>query len=241
MKKLVLFTLLLVVIGIIVFLARTPQEEKPAVTSEKQITSTVFQTIVEEEKTDFAELKLSYPKLPNGQYKEVANYVAAAKSDHQKSVKDAEEFAREFGGGAVYQTILNYTIATSSNTTSFIFKLYSYTGGAHGNTGVATFTYKNTDKKLVSLKDVFTDPQYLETISTEARKYLASSLGEYSNKEDIAMGTAPTADNFAAWYLTDTAITFIFGQYQVGPYVIGMPRFAMPKTTVANILNPAFK
>ncbi len=243
MKRAILFVITIIIL-LIFLIILTPYIKKPETSlpsSESVSQTAVFETVTLEEKTDFAELKLSYPKLPPGQYTEVSQFVASVQGEHAQNIRDAEAFAQEFGGGAMYQTILTYAIATSTNTTTFVFQLYTYTGGAHGNTAVLTFTYKNSDRTLVTLKDVFTDATYLRTISAQARTYLYASLGEQSTRDQIDLGTEPNTDNFNAWYMTNDTITFIFGQYQVGPYVIGMPEFPLSKKSVSSIVRPDFQ
>ena len=41
--------------------------------------------------------------------------------------------------------------------------------------------------------------------------------------------------------LTDKNVVFIFGQYQVGPYVLGIQEFPVAKNSILNILMTEYK
>ncbi len=210
-------------------------------------TPTILPMVEEHSTTTYAVMSLSYPKSSKTEYKEIYEFVTKARDgfpfgEDGTTLTDAEmkemqdSIARR---GEQYDFILTTRVATSSRTVSYILELYTDTGGAHGGTGVYTFTY-DTQGKLVTLDRVFTKP-YLEKISTLARAYLSNKLGDNTNQEMLDSGTEPTADNYGTWYLTHDGIAFVFGQYQVGPYVIGIQEFPLPKIQVSDLLAPEFK
>jgi hypothetical protein len=210
--------------------------------------SVVVLPLVEEHSTTtYAVMNLSYPKSSPTEYKEIYEFVTKARDgfpfgEDGTTLTDAEmkemqdSIARR---GEQYDFILTTRVATSSRTVSYILELYTDTGGAHGGTGIYTFTY-DTHGKLVTLDRVFAKP-YLEKVSTLARTYLRNKLGDNTNQEMLESGTDPTVDNYGTWYLTHDGITFVFGQYQVGPYVIGIQEFPLLKSEVSDLLAPEFK
>jgi len=185
---------------------------------------------------------LSYPQSSATQYPEVYAFATSTVQDflsQAENISDSDVQIMGLGGDRIYNLTVTTRVATSSQTVTYIVSAYTFTGGAHGNTAVATFTYDKSDK-LVTLDDVFSAP-YLDKIAKLARTYFYNILGDYKNPEMIDLGTTATSTNFSDWYLTDQNITFIFGQYQVGPYVIGMPEFSIAKTALSDILSEKFK
>ncbi len=143
-----------------------------------------------------------------------------------------------------YQLDISYTFTKSNrfNSTSYVFSSYEYTGGAHGGTGLATFTF-NKDGRLM-IEDILdiNNNKDIE-ITRLIEKKLISALGENSSKETIneGLGLAFLRDdntldlvkcncdgfffgsNLQNFVVTDSGIKFIMSQYQVAPYAAGMP------------------
>jgi hypothetical protein len=187
-------------------------------------------------------MELSYPESSPTKFPEIYDFASSTIADFLSQVQDISDSDAVIMGldtNNKYDLQINTRIATSTQTVTYILEAYTFTGGAHGNTNVATFTYDNTGK-LVTLDNFFSLP-YLDKIAGLARTYFYNTLGDYANSEMIDPGTTATTTNFSDWYLTDKNITFIFGQYQVGPYVIGMPEFSIDRTTLSDIVSAKFK
>ena len=133
-------------------------------------------------------------------------------------------------------------------TVSYVFKNYEFTGGAHGGTGLMTYTF---DKKgLVQAENILdlNGPNSLalsKMLRDKLRDKFKVFYGEFYNGEmlDAGLGlqfikndamsakvgedTFNFSLNFKHFVVLDEGITFIFGQYQVAPYVAGMPEVLM--------------
>lgn len=133
-------------------------------------------------------------------------------------------------------------VQSNSTYISFVLKYGGYSGGAHGNENIISYNYKVDTSENIKLDYLFSDdPQYLKTISNISREYLKKqfattseedkknsdpeALKEYVNNmvSMIKSGTEPTEENFSVFTFTPDKIKIYFNQYQVGPYVIGMP------------------
>ncbi len=126
-------------------------------------------------------------------------------------------------------------------TVSYVFKNYEFTGGAHGGTGLVTYTFDKNG--IVNIGDILdlTSSGHSLAISKIMRDKLKVSLGELHNAEMLDGGlglqfinangnsNAITGDafnfsaNFNNFVVLDEGIRFIFGQYQVAPYAAGIP------------------
>ena len=185
---------------------------------------------------------LSYPQSSAAKYSEVYNFATSTVQDflsQAENISDSDAKIMNLGGDRKYNLVITTRVATSTQTITYILSAYTFMGGAHGNTDVETFTYDALGK-LVTLDDFFAAP-YLEKVADLSRTYFYNTLGDYANPEMIDPGTTATSTNFSAWYPTDQNITFIFQQYQVGPYVIGMPEFSIAKSDLSDIISAKFK
>jgi hypothetical protein len=229
-KRLIIILFVLVAVSLAYFFITrntpSPGEETTMIPSDVQnqgaTVPPIAQMTTEHLETEYAVVDMSYP-VPRSsvkEYTEIFEFINEARADFESSFDDAQVKKWITDRGEKYNFTLNTTVATSSKTVTYILELYKETGGAHGGTIVRTFTY-DANKKLVTLDDIF-DGAYLEKISVLARTYLSKKLGEDTVPQMLAEGTAPTPDNYSAWILSDDSITFIFQQYQVGPYVIGL-------------------
>ena len=131
----------------------------------------------------------------------------------------------------------NSTISTasSSNTTSYIFETYTFTGGAHGSTDISALTL-NTEGKVMPITEIIKDKDLAKVsqiakqqITTEKRKRLINSgmtkqdVDSILNYDEMMLdGIKPVRENYSvAWIDGDEAVVH-FGQYQVGAYAEGM-------------------
>jgi hypothetical protein len=236
MKK-ILFVIALVLIGAY-FVYNRP--EKPSV-------------IFIRDTNEFYDIKADYPveKMDKkSEMKEFVEYVVKQKQEEWKiggEIYNAEQkIAKDFPDRPKmqYQLNISYTFSTSNKftTTSYVFNSYEYTGGAHGGTGLSTFTFNKNGR--VMIEDVLNmeGANDIEVTKLIAKK-LETVLGENSSKETIYQGlglaylkpdytldkTKCNCDGFffgsnlQNFVITDLGIKFIFGQYQVAPYAVGMP------------------
>lgn len=143
----------------------------------------------------------------------------------------------------------DFTVIQSNSTyISFILKYGGFSGGAHGYENNISFNYDVKNQKYIELKDLFiNDPEYLTFLSNKSREYLKNkfsviteedkkdsdpkALEEYIENMNsmIDDGTEPNDKNFDVFTFTGDKIRIYFEQYQVGPYVIGMPEIEIDR------------
>ncbi len=239
-KRIILFSIFtaLIILGLYFTMVRNKPVNLPKNTStESEIKLSNYNAT-----TTYAVINMSYPESSATKYPEVNSFINKVISDFQKdfgSISQSqvkEMYGRE---DVQFQLYANTKIATSSKSISFIIEVYEYTGGAHGGTSVSTFTYDKSGK-LLKLSDVLGD-NYLVKISQLAKDYAYKNFSEYSQPAMIDPGVSPNEENFSAWYLTPSNIVFIFQQYQIGPYAMGINEFPLKKSDISDILNPTFR
>lgn len=208
----------------------------------KTIESVIAPMQTQNASSTYAEMMLKYPKSDSKNLKEIYNLVTKEKNDFWKQYGTlTAEQAKEMYIRAdnQYQLFIDTTVATSSKTVTYIVQIYQFLGGAHGGTSVQTFTY-DISGKLVTIDKVF-ENNYLDVVSIMSKQYFLDKMGDYYLPEAVESGTLPNTENYSSWYLTDKQVTFIFGQYQVGPYVLGIQEFPIDKSKIQEILKPEFK
>jgi hypothetical protein len=143
-----------------------------------------------------------------------------------------------------YQLTIDYKKYKSDlkNSVSYVFNNYEFVGGAHGDTGIITYTYN--EKGLVDIQNIlnFNDGKDID-LSNILESKLKPAIGEYYNEQMLREGLGLAflkkngtfdmekcncdefnfVSNFDNFIILNEGIKFIFGQYQVGPYAAGFP------------------
>lgn len=135
---------------------------------------------------------------------------------------------------------IKYLIASSPHTASYIFTIYEDTLGAHGNTFFRTFTFSSRTGALLALKDLFSTPSYLDSLSSMSRARLPAVIGEPFDSSFIDNGTTPDDKSFSNFFFDTTDFVVLFAPYQVAPYAAGPQTLRIPVTDLGSILNSQY-
>ncbi|MDN5512278.1 RsiV family protein [Acinetobacter sp.] len=116
----------------------------------------------------------------------------------------------------------------------------SYLGGAHGSSSQYYYNFDLKKKKLVKLDDILAPNQkaVLEQKAHEVFKSwvinskLANSVDEYEQAWKFTL-----SDNF---YLSTQGLILQYGEYEIGPYVVGLPRLTIPYDQLQTVLKKAY-
>ncbi len=248
MKNVIIFVLILavLVLGYLQIHKRegedTPKtDETPIIEEEAPETQKSWfenekkETVVEE--TDKLSVDVAYPSFGNKEIDaEIKNF----------ALKDLATFKEESGepipGSAAQQYTfdLNYKVVRGDKTTSIIFSESTYSGGAHGNLVMTTFTYTNDGTK-VSIGSLFKPgSDYLGKLAqiskVKLKEALPNDLGSWADD-----GTAAVSANFEAFYLEGkNTVKIIFEPYQVAPWAAGTPEISISFSEFGDIVNDEF-
>ena len=139
--------------------------------------------------------------------------------------------------GLKYAYDSKYKVVDANEYTSYVETVYEFTGGAHGATNNIAYIFSKKDgKQINSLRDIYNDSIY-SALSVYSRKELPSQLAKktiiVSEFQDMFDdGTEARQENWQTFYLKQNSLVIIFGQYQVGPYVIGIHELEVPLTVL---------
>lgn len=192
--------------------------------------------------TDFYTITVTQPTDASRKFPELfavtQNAIALFEQSHSGLTFNELEW---FGRDAIipYNLQIDTTIATTSETVSYRVSLYEYTGGAHGITAVQAFTYDKRGR-FIDENVLFGDTDWRSLVSAYAYTYLKEKLGDQTTDQTLREGTSPEGNNLDVWYLRDTDVVFVFGQYQIGPYVLGIQEVAIPREQLDDVIRYNF-
>lgn len=156
-----------------------------------------------------------------------------------------------------WELILDFSLQDSTNRfISLLGKGYQFTGGAHGMPFFITLNYDREEQQIVPLPKMLGDSTALQPISRFVRDALArhfmhqrnipvtdqASVDAFLQEQGdwVKDGTAPSYSNYNNFLLRPQGIRFIFGAYQVGPYVIGTPEVEVPASVFREELEAGY-
>ncbi len=191
------------------------------------------------ENTGWYETKIDYPKdnqkVRDQIFQEWNNFTKENQLKDFTDEKSAREALGIVDSEIRYTFDAQYKMVNSTNTISYVYQIYTYTGGAHGATDIFPITY-NDKLEVIPVEKILPDSS-LEKVSKicfeEILKQKKEKLKEFDIKDTswVKEGTDPTRDNYSRAWVEGDNIVISFGQYQVGPYVEGMYEVRVPMSS----------
>lgn len=132
--------------------------------------------------------------------------------------------------------ILNATVPLAT----VVLNSSSYLGGAHGSSSQHYYNFDLKNKKQMKLDDILAPNQkaILQNKAHEVFKIwvidskLADNLEEYEQVWKFTL-----SDNF---YLSTQGLVLQYGEYEIGPYVVGLPRLTIPYDQLQTVLKKEY-
>lgn len=116
----------------------------------------------------------------------------------------------------------------------------SYMGGAHGSSSQTYYNFDLKTQKLVALNDLVQSGQkvQLEKLAYEAfKKWVTDSQLSTNLEEYEQVWKFKLSDNY---YLGKNGLILQYGEYEIGPYVAGLPRLEIPYTQLNKVLKKEY-
>lgn len=99
-----------------------------------------------------------------------------------------------------------------------------------------TLNFDLQNQEELELADLFkADSDYLAVIAAYTKTVL--NKRQFSNKNLVEQGTAPTVDNFKHWNIKPNGILFTFDENQVAPYIDGAQTVLVPYNVVSELIS----
>ena len=116
----------------------------------------------------------------------------------------------------------------------------SYLGGAHGSTAQRYYNFDLKNQKQVQLNDLLLPKQKakLDKLAHDAFKtwVIDSKLANTADEYEQAWPFLVT-DNY---FLGEQGLILQYGEYEIGPYVVGLPRLVIPFDQLQGVLKPEY-
>lgn len=174
---------------------------------------------------------------------------AFKEANNLTSMTEAQFNEIAFGRDARFGMTIEYSLAESPKTITYLYLIYQDTLGAHPNTYYRTFTFDRSTGENIHLDEIFAPgTPYLERLSERARRDLpgimakrAETTPDTIDRDNINSGTLPIADAFQNFAIEGNTLRLIFPPYQVGAYAFGTVEVPIPLQDFANILNSKYR
>jgi len=122
------------------------------------------------------------------------------------------------------------SVQLNKNYISFAIEIYTYEGGAHGDTQIYTFNYDIKNQKEISFNDFIGGAQEnLNKLSEMAISNLENQIllterdkGDQELRKMIKEGASPIFENYQNFTFDKNKFTIYFQKYQVAPGVFGI-------------------
>lgn len=129
--------------------------------------------------------------------------------------------------------IKSFYIVTEHNDTiiSLYNDYYEYLGGAHGSTNRTGYTIDRIKEKIINLKDLFSEGfDYKEIINKDIREEIRKDPDKYFYSPENFKGILDDQ----GFYISDNNLVIFFNEYEIAPYVAGIPEFKIPVEEFGN-------
>lgn len=188
------------------------------------------------------ESSLLYPKFISndpGLKKINAELRRNSKAGQDKFLRESKEFFSTDDSAGSWREDRSYSVAYySDDLISLVGEVYSYTGGAHGNTYYISSNYsvKDGNASLLKLSDLFKPgSNYLKALSSYCiNDLLVKKAGWIVNGEI----TSFKEQDLGVFAISPEGIKFAFAPYAVGPYAEGSYFVVVPFTEIKRIIDP---
>ena len=116
---------------------------------------------------------------------------------------------------------------------SYTMTKYTYTGGAHGMTSETALNFDMKTGSLLTEGDFFKE-SYKEKLPALLSGHLASSL---ENPADTSMLFTREIGPNGNFMVSPEGVTYIYNQYEIGPYVMGAIRVTVPWNELEGLIE----
>ena len=204
------------------------------------------------EEKDYLSIHASYPSYaPTSIQNDMKSFVEMQIDQFKKntSLETLSEEELEFLGfddGRKYILEITFEEKHSTKLLSYIFKVVSYTGGAHDNLVIYSLNYDRDTNQRISIQDIVNadviPTKLKEVVQEEAFNVLSEHISPPTEEQMgwIDEGLAPILNNYETFYTSDDSITFILQPYQVAPWAYGAPEVEVFVSLVKEYLSSQY-
>lgn len=196
-------------------------------------------------------IKLVYPQLASdtendgvNNFNQIVLQLVQDEADKfRNDVKERQPYFKNLAKGVKIRNDLYVDYDTSFLTSqenhivSVRFSIQGYIAGlSHPYHYHRVLNFNVDTGQEIQLSDLFKpDSAYLAVLSAYTSNVLTKQL---RNREMIAEGTAPKAENFSNWNIKPNGLLITFDEYKVAPYINGAQTILVPYSALQDVLAP---
>lgn len=110
---------------------------------------------------------------------------------------------------------------------------YQYEGGAHGQYWLEGATFSKIDGERIEINIDPFDVNDMQPLLREGLEKYLNDKGQGTTVEELMNGGIFLTDGIiplpsSTPYLTAEGVKFVYGEYEIGPYILGTPNFTIP-------------
>lgn len=166
----------------------------------------------------------------------ISEYCTSQTDEYRKNVSDFIRISGEDTEGAGRfswsETTEGRFLEPYMNMQSYRLYTYGYTGGAHGMDYEKGLTFRLSDGHRITEADLF-KREYKPSLS----QILSARLPKAVSQETYDMLFIKTIEPNENFYVDPEGITYIYGRYEIGPYVSGIVHVTVPWEELKDILR----
>lgn len=134
------------------------------------------------------------------------------------------------------------TYTYSPQVLTLVFRVENYTGGAHGDSNVTTFTFDLRDNAVLTLGDLFQeDADFWGLIAPQIMAELHVQAGDSFNGLWEDLGSGASLDFFQAFALDAENLYLFLPPYRDGPTHAGTYTVVLPLNSLTSVLKPQYQ
>jgi hypothetical protein len=149
------------------------------------------------------------------------------------------------GGGEALRTTITYGIARNDDAMFAVtFDTSLDLGGRHPQLAIESFTFLRPEGTRIFLSDILDGQRGIDRLSKLAIADLTRRLtasGEAVDPHRIGEGAGPSAENFAAFYVTPDALHVLFAPDLVAGHASGTLEAIIPLVQLQDVLRPGWR
>ncbi|MDL2241561.1 DUF3298 and DUF4163 domain-containing protein [Bacteroidales bacterium OttesenSCG-928-L03] len=158
--------------------------------------------------------------------------------EEEKAARARGEDIRDYVSYYIHERSMRNTILYNrAHVISQVINTYEYTGGAHGLSSTSGVNIDLNTGDLITYDDVF-DKSAEAALSDLLLNKLYETYGVNTRAELDELGfyfdELTPSRNFV---LDDRGVTFIYGQYEIGPYVLGIIELSLPYEQIHSLIK----
>ena len=198
-----------------------------------------YKTVEISENQDYLTTNIKYPEFEK--FPELNKRISNTVNSNWKNIKsyskaEWDEIVALNNRGSSklpsFEYLVTFEVSGNRDIISVLLNTYIFSGGAHGNTNLATFNYDTKSGKFINILQA-TEMSYNE-ISSVTRNTLYKKLIDNNKKmapaekdsfrEMINTGAFPQAGNFELFTVDGNKVFVWFEPYSVAPYSYGIQK-----------------